>query len=346
MLAKVLGMFSSDMAIDLGTANTLVYVSGKGIVLNEPSVVALLNDKGTMVPYAFGNQAKMMLGRTPAEIQAIRPLKDGVIADFKGAEEMIKYFIHTVHNKRTFFARPLVIVCVPSGSTPVERRAIQDAVESAGAREVYLIEEPMAAAIGANLPVTEPTGSMIVDIGGGTTEVAVLSLGGIVYARSVRVGGDSMDEAIIHYIRKHHNLLIGESTAEIIKKEIGAACAPDNRPRSMEIKGRDLVNGVPKEMSFNEAQVAESLTDPVNSIVTAVKNVLESAPPELSSDIVDRGIVMTGGGALLKNLDKVLSDATGLPVFVAEEPLSCVALGTGKVLENFEELRHVLFRQD
>lgn len=346
MFDRVLGFFSKNMAIDLGTANTLVYIPGDGIVLNEPSVVALLNDRGTMVPYAFGNQAKMMLGRTPAEISAIRPLKDGVIADFKGAEEMIKYFINRVHNKGTFFARPLVIVCVPSGSTPVERRAIQDAVESAGAREVYLIEEPMAAAIGAGLPVTEPTGSMIVDIGGGTTEVAVISLGGIVYPKSVRVGGDSMDEAIINYIRRHHNLLIGESTAEMIKKEIGAACVPDGKPRSMEIKGRDLINGVPKEMTLTESQVAESLTEPVNRIIAAVKLVLEFSPPELSSDIVDRGIVMTGGGALLKNLDKVLSDATGLPVFVAEEPLSCVALGTGKVLENFEELKHVLFRED
>lgn len=346
MLSKILGLFSSDMAIDLGTANTLVYVRGKGIELNEPSVVALINDRGDMIPYAYGNQAKMMMGRTPAEIHAIRPLKDGVIADFKGAEEMIKYFINSVHKKSSFFARPLVIVCVPSGSTPVERRAIQDAVESAGAREVYLIEEPMAAAIGANLPVTEPTGSMIVDIGGGTTEVAVVSLGGIVYARSVRVGGDSMDEAIISYIRRCHNLLIGESTAELIKKEIGAACVPSGKPRSMEIKGRDLLKGVPKEMTLTESQVAESLAEPVNHIITAVKTVLESAPPELSSDIVDRGIVMTGGGAMLKNLDKVLSDATGLPVFVAEEPLTCVALGTGKVLENFEELRHVLFRQD
>lgn len=346
MFDKVLGLFSSDMAIDLGTANTLVYVTGKGIVLNEPSVVALLNDKGTMIPYAFGNQAKMMLGRTPADITAIRPLKDGVIADFKGAEEMIKYFINSVHNKRTFFARPRVIVCVPSGSTPVERRAIQDAVESAGAREVYLIEEPMAAAIGANLPVTEPTGSMVVDIGGGTTEVAVISLGGIVYPKSIRVGGDTIDEAIISYIRKAHNLLIGESTAELIKKGIGAACVSTDKPRTMEIKGRDLINGVPKEMTLSERQVAESLAEPINHIIAAVKKVLESAPPELSADIVDRGVVMTGGGALLKNLDKVLSDATGLPVFVAEEPLSCVALGTGKVLDNFEELKHVLFRQD
>lgn len=347
MLEKILGLFSSDMAIDLGTANTLVYVSGKGIVLNEPSVVALINERGTMVPYAFGNQAKMMLGRTPADINAIRPLKDGVIADFKGAEEMIKYFIHTVHNKRSFFARPMVIVCVPSGSTPVERRAIQDAVESAGASKVYLIEEPMAASIGANLPVTEPTGSMIVDIGGGTTEVAVISLGGVVYARSIRVGGDSMDEAIISYIRRGHNLLVGESTAESVKKEIGAACVTvGEKPRTMEIKGRDLILGIPKEITLTETQIAESLAEPVNQIIAAVRLVLESAPPELSADIVDRGIVMTGGGALLKNLDKVLSDATGLPVFVAEEPLSCVALGTGKVLENFDELKYVLFRQD
>jgi rod shape-determining protein MreB len=345
MLNKVLGFFSSNMAIDLGTANTLVYVPGRGIVLNEPSVVAMLFDRGVMIPYAFGNQAKMMLGRTPSEIHAIRPLKDGVIADFKGAEEMIKYFINRIHNKKSFFARPLVIVCVPSGSTPVERRAIQDAVESAGAREVYLIEEPMAAAIGANLPVTEPSGSMVVDIGGGTTEVAVISLGGIVHPRSIRVGGDTIDEAIIHYMRKNHNLLIGESTAENIKKQIGAAKV-EGKPLTMDIKGRDLIRGVPKEITLSEQQVAESLVEPINHIIAAVRSVLESAPPELSADIVDKGIVMTGGGALLKNLDKVISDATGLPVFVAEEPLNCVALGTGKVLENFEALKHVLFRQD
>ncbi|AIF80604.1 rod shape-determining protein MreB [endosymbiont of Acanthamoeba sp. UWC8] len=346
MLSKLLGLFSSDMAIDLGTANTLVYVPKKGIVLNEPSVVALLNDRGSSIPYAFGSQAKMMLGKTPAEINAFRPLKDGVIADFKGAEEMIKYFINAVHNKRSFFARPLVIVCVPSGSTAVERRAIQDAVESAGARDVFLIEEPMAAAIGANLPVTEPTGSMIVDIGGGTTEVAVISLGGVVYAKSVRVGGDSLDESIISYIRRYHNLLIGESTAEKIKKEIGAACRPEGEPRTMEIKGRDLINGIPKEIVLSEAQISDSLEEPVKQIIEAVKLVLESAPPELSSDIVDRGIALTGGGALLRGLDKVIREATGLPVFAAEEPLNCVAMGTGKVLENFEELKHVLFKQD
>ncbi len=345
LVSKFLGYFSSDMAIDLGTANTLVYVSGKGIVLNEPSVVALFNDRGVMVPYAFGNQAKMMLGRTPADITAIRPLKDGVIADFTGAEEMIKYYINVVHNRKSFFASPRVIVCVPSGSTPVERRAIQDAVECAGAREVYLILEPMAAAIGANLPVTEPKGSMVVDIGGGTTEVAVISLGGVVYAKSVRVGGDTMDESIISYIRRNYNLLIGESTAESIKKEIGAACTPKGKPRTMVIKGRDLLNGIPKEMVLSETQVAESLVEPINHIVAAVKNVLESSPPELSSDISDYGIVMTGGGALLANLSEVISTQTGLPVIIAEEALCCVVLGTGRVLDNFDELQHVLFRQ-
>ena len=345
-LTKILGMFSSDMGIDLGTANTLVYVKDKGIVLNQPSVVAMLNERGTMVPYAYGDQAKQMLGRTPSDILAIRPLKDGVIADFRGAEEMIKYFINTVHKKRSFFARPGVIVCVPSGSTPVERRAIQDAVESAGAREVFLIEEPMAAAIGANLPVTEPTGSMVVDIGGGTTEVAVISLGGVISPRSIRVGGDSMDEAIINYIRRYHNLLIGESTAEAIKKEIGIARAPQGKPRTMEIRGRDLLKGIPKEIVLSETHVAESVVEPVNQIIMAIKVVLESSPPELSADVGGVGIVMTGGGALLKDLDKVISEETGLPVMVAENPLQCVALGTGIVLENFENLKHVLFRQD
>ncbi len=346
MLARLLGFMSSDMAIDLGTANTLVYVKGRGIVLNEPSVVAMVQEHGTMVPYAFGNEAKLMLGRTPAKIEAVRPLKDGVIADFKTAEEMIKHFIYRVHNRRSFTG-PLIIICVPSGSTPVERRAIQDAAERAGAREVFLIEEPMAASIGAGLPVTEPTGSMIVDIGGGTTEVAVLSLSGIVYARSVRVGGDKMDEAIISYIRRYHNLLIGETTAERIKKEIGAACPPaDGQGKTMEIKGRDLMNGVPKELVLNEYQIAESLIEPVSQIVEAVKVALESTPPELSADIVDKGIVMSGGGSMLRNLDFVLSQATGLPVFVADEPLSCVVLGTGKVLENREAFRHALFKQD
>jgi rod shape-determining protein MreB len=346
MFSKLFGFFSSDMAIDLGTANTLVYVKGKGIVLNEPSVVALIKENGTYKPYAFGHEAKMMLGRTPAEIDARRPLKDGVIADFKSAEEMIKHFIRTVHDRRTFTG-PLIIVCVPSGSTPVERRAIQEAAESAGAREVFLIEEPMAAAIGADLPVTEPTGSMIVDIGGGTTEVAVLSLGGIVYSRSVRVGGDKMDEAIISYIRRHHNLLIGESTAERIKKQIGTAYIPNNEEgRMMEIKGRDLIHGIPKEMILSEHQIAESLVETVSQIVEAVKIALECTPPELSSDIADKGIVMTGGGSLLRNLNYVVGSATKLPVFVAEHALSCVALGTGRVLEDFSRLKHVLFKQD
>lgn len=343
---KLLGMMSEDMAIDLGTANTLVYVKGRGIVLNEPSVVALRQEHGRMVPYAFGNEAKMMLGRTPEKIEAIRPLKDGVIADFRAAEEMIKYFIHRVHNRRSFTG-PLIIICVPAGSTPVERRAIQQSAENAGARDVYLIEEPVAAAIGGGLPVTEPTGSMIVDIGGGTTEVAVLSLGGVVYARSARVGGDKMDDSIINYIRRYHNLLIGESTAEKIKKDIGAACTPaDGQGKLIEIKGRDLLNGVPKELVLSEAQIAEALAEPVHQIIEAVKVALESTPPELSSDIVDKGIVMSGGGSLLKHLDLVISHATGLPVFVAEDSLSCVAIGTGRVLEHLDTFRHVLFKQD
>lgn len=346
IFTRLMAKFSSNMAIDLGTANTLVYVQGKGIVLNEPSVVALIKEHGTYKPYAFGHEAKMMLGRTPADIEAKRPLKDGVIADFKSAEEMIKYFIRTVHNRRNFTG-PMIVVCVPSGSTPVERRAIQEAAESAGAREVFLIEEPMAAAIGAGLSVTEPTGSMIVDIGGGTTEVAVLSLGGIVYSRSVKVGGDKMDEAIISYIRRNHNLLIGESTAEKIKKQIGTAYIEEGQEaRFMEIKGRDLINGVPKEMVLSEHQIAESLVETVSHIVEAVKAALECTPPELAADIVDRGIVMTGGGSLLKNLDYVLRQATQLPVFVADQALSCVALGTGQVLEEYSKLKHVLFKQD
>lgn len=341
-----MGWFSTDMAIDLGTANTLVYVKDKGIVLNEPSVVALISERGSMMPYAYGNEAKQMLGRTPAKIEAKRPLKDGVIADFRVAEEMIKHFIRQVHSRRGF-SGPLVVVCVPSGSTPVERRAIQEASEGAGARNVFLIEEPMAAAIGAGLPVTEPTGSMVVDIGGGTTEVAVLSLGGIVYSRSERVGGDKMDEAIISYLRRHYNLLVGEGTAEQIKKEIGSACMPwDGEGRTMRVKGRDLMNGVPVEMEMTEAQVAEALSEPVGHIVDAIREALESTPPELSSDIVDKGIVMTGGGALLSNLDYVLRESTGLPVFVADDPLSCVAMGTGRVLEGNGAYKHVLFRQE
>ncbi|WP_281301940.1 MULTISPECIES: rod shape-determining protein [unclassified Iodidimonas] len=344
MFSKILGMFSSDMAIDLGTANTLVYVKGRGIVLNEPSVVAMKSTSGRRQVLAVGNEAKMMLGRTPGNIEAIRPLRDGVIADFEIAQHMIRHFIKKVHNRS--FASPQVVICVPSGSTAVERRAIREAAEEAGASKVYLIEEPMAAAIGAGLPVTEPQGSMVVDIGGGTTEVAVLSLGGIVFATSVRVGGDKMDEAIIAYIRRNHNLLIGESTAERIKKEIGTAMEPqDGVGLSLEIKGRDLMNGVPKEITINQLQIAEALAEPVGSIIEGVKVALEQTAPELAADIVDQGIVLTGGGALLADLEKVLREATGLPVSVADEPLTCVALGTGRSLEE-EVLKHVLLTDD
>jgi rod shape-determining protein MreB len=343
MLSRLLGLMSADMAIDLGTANTLVYVRGRGIVLAEPSVVAITDVRGKKTVLAVGEEAKQMLGRTPGNIQAIRPMRDGVIADFEVAEEMIKHFIRKVHNRRSF-ASPIIIVCVPSGSTAVERRAIQESAESAGARKVRLIEEPMAAAIGAGLPVTEPSGSMIVDIGGGTTEVAVISLGGIVYAKSVRVGGDKMDEAIISYIRRHFNLLIGESSAERIKMEVGAARIPDNGADGpcKEVRGRDLINGVPREIMVSQAQISESLAEPVFQIVEAVKVALENTPPELAADIVDKGIVLTGGGALLFRLDEVLREATGLPVVVAEDALSCVVLGTGRALEELKRLRNVL----
>lgn len=333
---------SADMAIDLGTANTLVYVRDQGIVLNEPSVVAISMTGGKKHVLAVGNEAKQMLGRTPGNITATRPLRDGVIADFEVTEAMIKHFIRKVHNRRSFVS-PKMMICVPSGSTAVEQRAIQELAESAGASQVELIEEPMAAAIGAGLPVTEPSGSMVVDIGGGTTEVAVISLGGIVYARSVRVGGDKMDEAIIAYIRRVHNLLVGEGTAERIKKEIGSACPPaDGEGRQMHIKGRDLMNGVPKEIIITERQVAESLAEPVGQIVEGVKVALEHTPPELAADIVDKGIVLTGGGALLSNLDFVLRHATGLPVTIADDPLSCVVLGTGHALEEMNTLKNVL----
>ena len=342
MLSSLFGFLSADMAIDLGTANTLVYVKGRNIVLNEPSVVAIAKVKDKKHVLAVGEEAKQMLGRTPGNIEAIRPLRDGVIADFEIAEDMIKYFIRKVHNRRSF-ASPLVVICVPSGSTAVERRAIQESAEAAGARKVFLIEEPMAAAIGAGLPVTEPTGSMVVDIGGGTTEVAVLSLGGIVYAQSVRVGGDKMDQAIIAYIRRTHNLLVGESSAERIKEAIGSACPPEEgEGRTMEIKGRDLLNGVPKELIISERQIAESLAEPISQIIEAVKSALEHTAPELAADIVDKGIVLTGGGALLTNMDYVLRYATGLPVSIAEDALSCVAMGTGRALEEMKKLRHVL----
>ena len=341
MFSKFRAMFSADMAIDLGTANTLVYVKGRGIVLDEPSVVAISKTKGKNQVLAVGDEAKLMLGRTPGNIFAIRPLRDGVIADFQVAEEMIKHFIRKVHNRRTFVS-PEIIVAVPSGSTAVERRAIEDSTLSAGAHRVHVLEEPMAAAIGAGLPVAEPTGSMVVDIGGGTTEVAVLSLGGLVYSRSVRVGGDAMDEAIAAYVRRNHNLLVGESSSERIKKEIGSASVPaDGEGKTIEIKGRDLMNGVPKEVIMSESQVAESLAEPVGAIIDAVKVALEHTAPELAADIVDKGIVLTGGGALLGNLDLVLRHATGLPVSIAEDPLSCVCLGTGHCLEDMKQWTNV-----
>ena len=326
---------SHDMAIDLGTANTVVYVRGRGIVLNEPSVVAIETLNGVKRVRAVGDDAKLMMGKTPGSIEAIRPLRDGVIADIDVAEQMIKHFIQKVHGRRNFMRWPEIVICVPSGSTSVERRAIRDAASNAGASQVWLIEEPMAAAIGAGMPVTEPIGSMVVDIGGGTTEVAVLSLRGLAYTTSVRVGGDKMDEAISSYVRRNHNLLIGEATAERIKQEVGIARPPaDGIGVTIQIKGRDLVNGVPKEISINQGQIAEALSEPVATIVEGVRVALENTAPELAADIVDQGIVLTGGGALLEGLDEVLRDETGLPVTVAEDPLTCVALGTGRALED------------
>ncbi len=327
---------SQNMAIDLGTANTLVYVQDRGIVLNEPSVVAIETINGIKRVKAVGDDAKMMMGKTPSNIEAIRPLRDGVIADIEVAEEMIKYFIRKVHGgKRTLLRYPEIVICVPSGSTSVERRAIRDAASNAGASEVFLILEPMAAAIGADMPVTEPVGSMVVDIGGGTTEVAVLSLRGLAYTTSVRVGGDKMDEAIVSYVRRHHNLLIGESTAERIKKDYGIATVPaDGIGEIIHIKGRDLVNGVPKEITINQANIAEALSEPIGQIVEGVRIALENTAPEHAADIVDQGIVLTGGGALIQGLDAYLREETGLPVSVAEDPLSCVALGTGRAMED------------
>ncbi len=327
---------SQNMAIDLGTANTLVYVQDRGIVLNEPSVVAIETINGVKRVKAVGDDAKMMMGKTPDSIEAIRPLRDGVIADIEVAEEMIKYFIRKVHGgKKNFFSYPEIVICVPSGSTSVERRAIRDAASNAGASQVFLILEPMAAAIGADMPVTEPVGSMVVDIGGGTTEVAVLSLRGLAYTTSVRVGGDKMDEAIVSYVRRHHNLLIGEATAERIKKDFGVAVAPaDGVGASIQLKGRDLVNGVPKEITITQAQIAEALSEPIGAIVEGVRIALENTAPELAADIVDQGIVLTGGGALIAGLDAHLREETGLPVSVAEDPLSCVAIGTGRAMED------------
>ncbi|WP_167072589.1 rod shape-determining protein [Sphingomonas vulcanisoli] len=326
---------SHDMAIDLGTANTLVYVRGRGIVLDEPSVVAIETVNGVKKVRAVGDDAKMMMGKTPENMEVIRPLRDGVIADIDVAEQMIKHFIHKVHGKRRFPRWPEIIICVPSGSTKVERRAIRDAASNAGASQVWLIEEPMAAAIGADMPVTEAIGSMVVDIGGGTTEVAVLSLRGLAYTTSVRVGGDKMDEAIGSYVRRNHNLLIGEATAERIKQQHGIAKMPaDGVGERIHIKGRDLVNGVPKEIEITQAQIAEALSEPVSAIVEGVRMALENTAPELAADIVDQGIVVTGGGALLAGIDDVLREATGLPVTIAENPLTCVALGTGRALED------------
>lgn len=340
ILDPILGIFSSDLAIDLGTANTLVYVKGKGIVAAEPSVVAVQRDsRGIKRVLAVGKEAKEMLGRTAGTVEAIRPIKDGVIADFEVTEAMLRYFIRKVHNRRTL-VRPRVIVCIPFGVTEVEKRAVRESAESAGAREVYLIEEPMAAAIGAGLNITEPSGNLVVDIGGGTTEVAVISMAGIVFSKSVRVAGDKMDEAVIHYLKRKYNMLIGERTAEAIKIAIGTAY-PDGEIRTMEIRGRDLVAGIPKILEINSEEIREAIVEPVNAIVEAVKITLERTPPELSADIVDKGIVLTGGGALLRNLDTLLHEETGLPVIVADDPLTCVVLGSGRALDQLEIFRGI-----
>ncbi len=336
----ILGIFSNDLAIDLGTANTLVSVRGKGIVLSEPSVVAVHRDlKGVKKVLAVGAEAKKMLGRTPGNIVAIRPMRDGVIADFEITEAMLHHFILRVHNRKAL-VRPRIIISIPSGITPVERRAVKETAESAGAREVYLIEEPMAAAIGAGLPVSEPVSSMVVDIGGGTTEVAVISLAGIVYSKSVRVAGDKMDEAIVQYMKRKYSLLIGERTGEIIKTSIGCAY-PDEELRTVDVKGRDLISGIPKIIEINSDEIREAITEPVAIIVDTVRNALENAPPELAGDIVDRGIVLTGGGALLRNLDMLLREETGLPITIADDPLSTVARGAGIALNELDLLREV-----
>ena len=339
LFAKISEIWSTDMAIDLGTANTLVVLKGKGVVLNEPSVVAVVDEKGKKSVIAVGDEAKTMLGRTPGNIQAIRPLKNGVIADFIVTEEMIKHFIKKVHNKKSF-ANPRILICVPTGSTPVERKAIQDSALAAGARRVQLIEEPIAAAIGANLPIQEATGSMVVDIGGGTTEIAVMSLGGVVYSNSMRIAGDSMDQALIYYMRKKFNLLIGDASAEKLKKEIGTALATSNN--TYQVKGRDLRSGTPKEISLKEEDTAEALNQTLSQIMAGIKDALENTPPELSADLVDMGLTLTGGGALLKNMDKFIAKETGLPVQIADDPLACVAIGTGKALEQEEIFSTIL----
>lgn len=344
MFDTLLGKFSNDLAIDLGTANTLVYVKGKGIVLSEPSVVAVrTDDRRKNRVLAVGAEAKRMLGRTPGNIVAIRPMKDGVIADFEVTEAMLRHFIRKVHNRRTLI-RPRIIICVPSGITQVEKRAVRESAESAGAREVFLIEEPMAAAIGAGLPITEPTCNMVVDIGGGTTEVAVISLAGIVYSRSIRVGGDKMDDALVQYIKRKYNLLIGERTAEIIKTTIGNAYPDPENIETIEVKGRDLVSGIPKILAIDSEEVRVAIAEQIESIVETVKAALEQTPPELAADIVDTGIVMTGGVALLKNLDRLLREETSLPITVTEDPLSTVAVGSGMALENIAILGEVTIR--
>jgi rod shape-determining protein MreB len=343
-LKRILGWFSNDLAIDLGTANTLVYARGKGIVVSEPSVVAVLKDgRGPDKVRAVGREAKEMLGRTPGNIVAIRPMRDGVIADFEVTEAMLRFFIERVHNRSSRLVRPRIVIAVPSGITSVEQRAVRESALSAGAREVHLIEEPMAAALGAGLPVTEPSGNMVVDIGGGTTEVAVISLSGVVYSNSVRVGGDKMDEAIINYVRRKYNLLVGERTAERIKIEIGTAY-PTDEIRSMEVRGRDLVAGVPRTLEIKSDEVLEALQEPINAVVDSVKMALERTAPELAADIVDKGIVITGGGALLANMDILLREETGLPVMLAEDPLQAVVLGTGRCLDEPLLLRDVTIR--
>ncbi len=343
IIDTILGWFSNDLAIDLGTANTLVYVKGRGIVLSEPSVVAVSRDsRGPDRVRAVGKAAKEMLGRTPGHIVAIRPLKDGVIADFDITEAMLRYFIRRVQVRRTL-VRPRIVIAVPSGITEVEKRAVRESAMLAGAREVYLIEEPMAAAIGAGLPVTEPSGNMIIDIGGGTTEVAVISLSGVVYSNSTRVGGDKMDESIINYVKRKYNLLIGEQTAEKIKIRIGTAY-PTDTIKVMEVKGRDLVQGIPKTLELKSEEVREALAEPVNAIVESVKMALEKTPPELCADIVDKGIVLVGGGSMLANLDVLLRETTGLPVMLAEDPLTAVAIGTGRCLDDIELLKEVTIR--
>ncbi|MAF82175.1 rod shape-determining protein [Betaproteobacteria bacterium] len=344
MIGFLSGYFSQDLAIDLGTANTLIYMRGKGIVLNEPSVVAIRQEEGPggkKIIEAVGSKAKQMLGKVPGNIEAVRPMKDGVIADFTVTEQMLKQFIKMVHQKKMFSPSPRVIICVPCGSTQVERRAIRESALSAGASKVYLIEEPMAACIGAGMPVGEPSGSMVVDIGGGTSEIGVVSLGGLVYSASVRVGGDKFDEAIVNYIRRNYGMLIGEQTAEMVKKQIGSAF-PGSEVHEMEVRGRNLSEGIPRTFAVSSNEILEALTDPINQIVVSIKNALENTPPELAADIAERGVVITGGGALLRDLDRLLMEETGLPVYLAEDPLTCVVRGCGEAIDRVDELGPLL----